>query len=429
MLLLVLSASCGWNDSETNTNPAQILETPTIEAAPLRAGEEGYNVVDGDSLKITIQAAEAQKAELFYRPVAAGDRALKLKTLTASSGGNFVHEMKVPMDFNGEVWANVQYSNGEIKETERLMLVSMDEQERAEEEDLLEDPHGDESERADKFTDGRVRTASFRPGNPDIRISVNVPAFLLTMWQDDRAVAAYHVGVGLREFPIPIGIRSADRLILNPDWVPPDSEWVRASGIEPYERIPADDPDNPLGKIKIPLGDAYLLHEAQSPSDIGNLVSHGCVRVLRDDIFELSKMIAQARRLSVTEQDFQQARTSSERQVLDFEKLVPVDINYDTMVVESGVLNIYPDVYRRNTNTVENLRAELQSYGVDVERLDNAQLNGMLERVSSEEKFVVSLADIRSGRTLERGRSEPLVPEQATDKNNRKDANTNTKAG
>ena len=59
-------------------------------------------------------------------------------------------------------------------------------------------------------------------------------------------------------------------------------------------RIPAGDPDNPLGKIKFPLGNAYLLHEAQAKSDLGNLVSHGCVRIMRNDIFDLAKKIVAA---------------------------------------------------------------------------------------------------------------------------------------
>lgn len=37
-----------------------------------------------------------------------------------------------------------------------------------------------------------------------------------------------------------------------------------------------------MGKIKIPLGDAYLIHEAAKPTDIGSLASHGCVRMLTE---------------------------------------------------------------------------------------------------------------------------------------------------
>ena len=258
--------------------------------------------------------------------------------------------------------------------------------------------------------------ASLRPNRPDIRITVNVPAFLLTLWQDGREVATYPVGVGRKAFPIPVGERRATRIILNPAWVPPDSAWVRESDeVEPYERIPADDPRNPLGKIKIPLGDAYLIHEAAKPSDIGSLVSHGCVRMLTDDLFDLTERIVRARALDITGEEISQARGDSERRVLPLEEPLPVDINYDTEVVEGGVLHVYPDVYDRKTNTVERLREDLRAAGVDVSKLDEAALRQMIEKAGMSEKFVVRVSDIRRGHALAAGRTEPLV-RSATEK-------------
>ncbi len=146
-----------------------------------------------------------------------------------------------------------------------------------------------ESARSDKFTGGRIEKTALEAGQPDIKITVNIPAFRLTLWQNNKEVKTYQIGVGQKEFPLVVGNRDATAVIWNPAWIPPDSAWVRKSdSVKPYERIPADDPQNPLGKIKIPLGDAYLLHEADSPSDIGNLVSHGCVRVLRKDMLDIT---------------------------------------------------------------------------------------------------------------------------------------------
>jgi hypothetical protein len=208
-------------------------------------------------------------------------------------------------------------------------------------------------------------------------------------------------------------MRSADKIILNPDWIPPNSEWVRRSpGVEPYERIPADDPKNPLGKIKIPLGQAYLLHEAQGASDIGNLVSHGCVRVMRDDLFEVTRMIARARELSISDRQIAAARGDNARRVIELGDDVPVDINYDTMVVENGVLTIYPDVYDMKVNTIENLRAELRSFDLDTSNLTDEVLKQMLDKVNSDHKFVVALSEVKRGNAL-KGRREPLTPQQA----------------
>jgi hypothetical protein len=86
-----------------------------------------------------------------------------------------------------------------------------------------------------------------------------------------------------------------------------------------------------------------------------------------------------------------------------------VDINYDTEVVEGGVLHVYPDVYDRKTNTVERLREDLRAAGVDVSKLDDETLKEMIGKASASEKFVVRVSDIRRGRALTSGRTEPLV--------------------
>ncbi len=402
---------------------------PTLAASEVEAGAEGWKVTAAETVTLTVTAPGATEVAVLYRPVVADeqDGYLQLKKLTPPSegdGGKFQTSIRTPADFAGDVWARVTYPDGTHKQTESIALTT---REAAGEPGSRSAPQeagatadtvgtnrtsvsGDESARSDEATGGRIVRASFRPNRPDIRITLNVPAFLLTLWQDGREVATYPVGVGLKAFPIPVGERRATRVILNPAWVPPDSEWVRESeGVEPGERIPADDPRNPLGKIKIPLGDAYLIHEAAKPSDIGSLVSHGCVRMLTEDLFDLTERIARARSLDVTKEEIEKARGDSERRVLRLEEPLTVDINYDTEVVEGGVLHVYPDVYDRKTNTVERLREDLRAAGVDVSKLDDETLKEMIGKASASEKFVVRVSDIRRGRALTSGRTEPLV--------------------
>jgi Uncharacterized protein conserved in bacteria len=230
----------------------------------------------------------------------------------------------------------------------------------------------DESARSDKITGSKIEKASLVPGNRNIEITVNLPAFLLTLWQDGKEVKTYGIGIGARRHPVAIGQRSATQIIYNPNWIPPDSPWVRGShGVSPGEVIRARDPRNPLGKLKIPLGDAYLIHQAAKPSDIGRLVSHGCVRMLKADIFDLSEKIIAARDLPVSSQQIGQARITYKRQAVLLDEPIPVDINYDTIVIEGGKLHIYPDVYGRGTNSVKSLRVEFEAEGVDASKLSN----------------------------------------------------------
>ena len=131
------------------------------------------------------------------------------------------------------------------------------------------------------------------------------------------------------------------------------------SGVTPGEVIKADDPRNPLGKMKIPLGDSYLIHQAKGTGDLGNLVSHGCVRMLRPELYDLAEKIIAARSAPVSAKRIAAAKRGSRMLVVRLDDPVPVDINYDTLVVEAGVLHVYPDVYGRGTNRPAKRRAKL----------------------------------------------------------------------
>lgn len=279
-----------------------------------------------------------------------------------------------------------------------------------------------ESERSDKLTGGRIAVAEFEPGQPDIRLTLNVPSFRLTLWQDGREVKSYFVGLGLKDYPIYIGDREANEIIWNPAWIPPPSEWVgERKGVRAGQFIKAGDPRNPLGKLKIPLGDRYLIHQAASTTDLGNLVSHGCVRMLRSDIYDLADKIVAARGAPVSRQSIEAAKRSSRTLVARLEEPVPVKINYDTLVVEDGVLRIYPDVYGRQLNVPERLRAELKSSRVDVSNLDEETMKEMLSKVTRRTQFVVETSAIRQGRALEDGQVLPLIPRTKKTKTKRKD--------
>jgi len=268
-----------------------------------------------------------------------------------------------------------------------------------------------ESERSDRLTGGRVESAAFEPGQPDVRLTLNVPSFRLTLWQNGREVKSYFVGVGKKDYPIYIGEREAGEVIYNPSWIPPASDWVAGrKGVRPGQVIRASDPRNPLGKVKIPLGDAYLIHQAAASTDLGNLVSHGCVRMLLPDLYDLAGKLAAARSAPVSARQVTAARGSKRTLVVPLGEPVPVDINYDTLVVEGGLLHVYPDVYDRRTNTVARLREELRASGVDLSRADDQALQQVLDRAARRTVFVVDVSSFERGEALEAGRTVPLIP-------------------
>src|SRR5687768_1966410 len=157
-----------------------------------------------------------------------------------------------------------------------------------------------ESARSDKFTNGVVRT-SLVPGDRDVKLTINVPSFQMTLWQNGKEVAMYPVGVGKIDYPVAISLRKATSIEWNPVWIPPSSDWIeKSSTVKPGEIVLPTDPRNPLGKVKIPLGYGYLLHQAKGPQDMGGLVSHGCIRVMQRDLYDLSEKIVSALGLDVT---------------------------------------------------------------------------------------------------------------------------------
>ena len=267
-----------------------------------------------------------------------------------------------------------------------------------------------ESARSDKITGGVIEKTQLASGEADIKITVNVPAFQMTLWQNGREVKTYWIGVGMKDYPIYIGERQASAVIWNPNWIPPDSEWVTGhKGVKVGEIIGPTDPRNPLGRLKIPLGDGFLIHQATGVDNLGSLVSHGCVRVLLPDLYDLGEKIITARALDISAKQIAQAKSTKKTLTADLNPIVPVEITYDTFVVEAGKLHIYPDVYDRNTNTVTNLRAELKSSGVNDENLSDATLEKLIKKAVAKKQLVVSVQDLEADKSLTNGKVMPVV--------------------
>jgi lipoprotein-anchoring transpeptidase ErfK/SrfK len=389
--------------SQANSQAGQERE-PTLAAMPASKTDSEWQVLGSDTVTFTVDAPEAESARILYRPAFTEDRHVELKKLNTSAG-KLSTQFKVPSDFTGEVWAEVKYAHGVTKKTQPISLTTED----ASAAELADASykHAEDSARSDKITGGHIEQTSLQPGNPNIRITVNTVAFQLTLWQDGKEVKTYRIGIGRNEFPLPTGLRYTNQIIFNPEWVPPDSSWVEDHDVVPGEHVEADDPRNPLGKVKVPLGGGILIHQASRPSELGHLVSHGCVRVLLPELYDLVQKIIDARSLKVTKQQLEHAKSSKDRLVIKLDSPLIVDITYDTQVVEGGVLHLYPDVYKQKTNTIDKVREELQSAGVT--NVDDNALRDMLGRVSMTEEFAVSVADLKAGRLADTGQKLSLT--------------------
>ena len=266
------------------------------------------------------------------------------------------------------------------------------------------------SARSDSVTGGRIERGEIVKGGGDLRITINVPAYQLTLWQGKKEISVWPIAIGKPEFPLPAENRKAEQLILNPDWIPPNSEWVaEVKDVKPGEVVPPGDKRNPLGDIKIRLGDdGTLIHEARTRAELGKPVSHGCARMIEGDLVDLVEKIAVGQGLSLTGEEIRAAIKTDEKRDVKLDEVIPVDISYDTAVVEGGTLYLYPDVYEKKTAETA-VRDELSRAGVDATALDAKTLSALLARPKGAQGFAVPIADIRAGRALTAGKNVSLA--------------------
>jgi hypothetical protein len=219
----------------------------------------------------------------------------------------------------------------------------------------------------------------------DTRVVVNIPAFRMDLFEDGSLVKTYQVGIGYPQFPLPQGLRKAQTIIFNPTWTPPDSPWVAdMKNITPGETVEAGSKLNPLGPIKIPIGLPSLIHGGKSPAKIGKFASHGCVGLTNAQIKDFAMLLSKASDTNISEQTINAYLGEKDHtQTVKLEKTIPVELRYETIVLEDGKLHIYRDVYAQDTNTEENLRAVLDAHGVRFEDLPEQQRTEALDALKT----------------------------------------------
>jgi L,D-transpeptidase ErfK/SrfK len=218
----------------------------------------------------------------------------------------------------------------------------------------------------------------------DSRIVVNIPAYRMDVFDAGHLTKSYKIGIGYPEFPLPIGQRKARVIIFNPTWTPPDEPWVaKMKNVSAGQKVAAGSKLNPLGPIKIPIGGPSLIHGGKSPSKLGTFASHGCVGLTTPQMQDFAKLFAQLGGAQLTDNQLKEyARNKTETQQIKLDRAVPVELRYETIVVEDGRLHIYRDVYDQDTNTEKKLREVLEASGVRFDDLTEAERTAVLDALA-----------------------------------------------
>ena len=209
-----------------------------------------------------------------------------------------------------------------------------------------------------------------------LSIEINVPAFRLDVRADTGILRSFPVAVGMRRYPTPTGDFEITEVHWNPWWRPPDSPWAAKDTITP------PGPGNPMGKVKMPLGRALLVHGTSQPASIGTAASHACIRMHNTDAVALAKLLQAFAGTDVPDAatDSLLRRWRPNRRIALLSP-VPVRIVYHLVELHGDTLVVHPDVYRRGGDTIEtDALALLATAGYDTATVDRELIRSVAEK-------------------------------------------------
>jgi L,D-transpeptidase ErfK/SrfK len=107
-----------------------------------------------------------------------------------------------------------------------------------------------------------------------------------------NVVHTYPLGIGREGWSSPVANAQITAKTPNPGWTPPQSiRDEHAADGDPLPAYVPPGPDNPLGPYKLTLSvPGYLIHGSNKKFGIGMRVSHGCFRMLNNNVLQLAGM-------------------------------------------------------------------------------------------------------------------------------------------
>lgn len=140
----------------------------------------------------------------------------------------------------------------------------------------------------------KLPTAYVLPDAPRDGVVINVAEYRLYFYPaGQNKVITYPVGIGRLKFPTPLVKASVVSHIENPSWTPTEAaRREHAARGDPLPAVVPPGPDNPLGRLAIQLSvPGYFIHGTNKPFGVGQMVSHGCIRLYDEHIETLVEMV------------------------------------------------------------------------------------------------------------------------------------------
>ncbi|ALM52880.1 L,D-transpeptidase family protein [Halomonas huangheensis] len=143
------------------------------------------------------------------------------------------------------------------------------------------------------------------PDAPRSGIVVNVAEMRLYYYPaNSDVVQTYPIAVGRMDWKTPLGATTITEMTRNPSWYPPASiRREHAEAGRPLPGVVPPGPENPMGTRKMRLGiPGYLIHGTNKPEGVGMRVTHGCIRMLPEDVERLFDQVGVGTRVRLVNQ-------------------------------------------------------------------------------------------------------------------------------
>ncbi len=196
----------------------------------------------------------------------------------------------------------------------------------------------------------RVNTRKIVPKIIDNGIIVNIPDRMLYFFREGKLVTAFPVGLGMpswrgiTRWRTPIEKFKIIRKRKNPTWhVPESMQWKMMMEGKPVETVVPPGPDNPLGRYALDTSiPRVVIHETIWPTTVYRFRSHGCIRVMPENM----------------EKFFQEIEINADGEII----YQPVKL---AVSAQGRVfLEVHPDIYAKIKNLMSEARRLINEAGL-----------------------------------------------------------------
>jgi L,D-transpeptidase ErfK/SrfK len=204
----------------------------------------------------------------------------------------------------------------------------------------------------------KIDTSHIVPTEVSHGMVINLPELLLYQFHMGAYQRRYALAVGKPSWPTPTGSYIVLNKAENPTWTVPVSiqEEMYNMGREVVEKVPPG-PNNPLGKFWIGTSaEGVGLHATNRPWSVGHYVSHGCMRMLPEEIAQLFYQVEVGTLVKII---YQPVKMALNRQGRVF-------------------LEAHPNIYNRKIDYLDYVKKLAHSYQLD-SRLDWRKIDTILK--------------------------------------------------